>query len=370
MWLPDTLRSWQSRLIARPAFREYVRKTPVIHYLARRDAARLFALATGFVHSQALAALLRAGVFTTLENGPSSVVHLAESSGLPAERLGALLRVAAALDLAWETRDGRFALGRLGAALVGNPGLVAMILHHEALYADLADPLEVVANPGFTGRLRQFWRYAGCDDPTDNSADTYSRLMSGSQDPVAVEILEAIDPADARHWLDVGAGDATFAIALARRCPELRIIVVDLPAVAGLARQRVEAVGLSHRIEVKAADVFTDELPAGQDIVSLIRVLHDHDDVPVTHLLRRVNAALASNGRVVIAEPLADSSREGRLLEAYFDMYLMAMGQGRLRREGEIRELLAAAGFGAVRRRRTRMPLMTSLIEARSRVQT
>jgi demethylspheroidene O-methyltransferase len=81
--------------------------------------------------------------------------------------------------------------------------------------------------------------------------------------------------------------------------------------------------------------------------------------------LRAAHAALSPGGRLLVAEPLADTSTAGRLLEAYFDMYLLAMGQGRLRRPAELRAQLTAAGFSDIRRRRTPIPLITSVIESR-----
>jgi demethylspheroidene O-methyltransferase len=362
-WLPDALRSWQARLIARPAFRSRVQKTPLIQYFARRHAVQLFALASGFVHSQVLVAILRTGLLAEVASGPATAAKLSADTGIPASRLALLLRAAVALGLMHEQRDGRFELGTLGAALVDNEALVALILHHDALYEDLADPSALVGNPEFSGQLRRFWRYAARGPSTHDDVLAYSRLMAASQDAVASEVLTRCNPGNACRWLDVGGGDGSFAIALARHYPKISITVTDLPPVAELARRKIAAAGLANRIDVVPGDFLSDALPGGQDIISLIRILHDHDDAPVQRLLLSVKQALAANGRVVIAEPMASGSHEGRLLEAYFDMYLMAMGQGRLRRYSELQSALTGTGFGRVRRLRTRMPLISGLVE-------
>ena len=52
--------------------------------------------------------------------------------------------------------------------------------------------------------------------------------------------------------------------------------------------------------------------------------------------------------------------------EAYFGFYLLAMGRGRPRTPAEIAALVREAGFGEVRPRRTRTPLLTSVITARA----
>jgi demethylspheroidene O-methyltransferase len=52
--------------------------------------------------------------------------------------------------------------------------------------------------------------------------------------------------------------------------------------------------------------------------------------------------------------------------DAYFGLYLFAMGRGRPRTFDELAALLQAAGFVHVQRKKTRIPLLTSLIVARA----
>lgn len=363
----ESLRELRGRLIATPDFREVVQKLPVLHRFANARAERLFALCAGFVFSQVLLACVRGGVFEALEQEPLRLGKLAARTGLPEHRLHGLLRAASALDLIEGYSDGRFGLGDLGAALCHNDGLLAMIAHHDALYADLEDPLACIADPAFEGRLAGFWAYAGTSQKSQlgtENVNAYSQLMSKSQSAVATQILDTGEFASASRLLDIGGGDGSFAIAAAERLPALEATVVDLPAVIGLARRRIEEAGLSHRINVRGLDFRRDPLPKGHDVVSLVRIVHDHDDGPASELLTAAGAALAPGGRVYVAEPLVDDTSTGRLLEAYFETYLLAMGQGRPRRYEAIESLLKRAGFERVRRVRTRMPLITSLVRA------
>jgi demethylspheroidene O-methyltransferase len=364
----EGLRELRGRLIATPDFREVVQKLPIIHRFANSRAERLFGICAGFVFSQVLLACVRAGIFEALEKAPMKLSALATRTGLPEHRLHALLRAATALELLHDYSDGRYGLGELGAALCHNDGLLAMIAHHDALYADLAEPLACVSDPVYEGRLANFWAYAG-KSPTaqlnTDSVDAYSRLMSRSQTAVASQVLDSGEFAGVKRLLDVGGGDGSFAIAAAERCPALEATVVDLPAVVSLARSRIEEAGLSHRIETRGLDFRRDPLPKGHDAVSLVRIVHDHDDGPANRLLAAAGAALAPGGRIYIAEPLVDDSDAGRLIEAYFSTYLLAMGQGRPRRYEEIESMLGRAGFNRTRRLGTRMPLITSLVRAR-----
>jgi demethylspheroidene O-methyltransferase len=188
--------------------------------------------------------------------------------------------------------------------------------------------------------------------------------MAASQGLVAEEILDAYAVREHRCVLDVGGGDGTFLRALARRAPAARLMLFDLPGVAELARQRFATAGLSERVAIFGGDFSRDALPQGADLITFVRVLHDHDDPRVATMLRAAHAALAPGGRLVVAEPLAGTPGALRMGDAYFGMYLWAMGSGRPRTAAELAGMLETAGFRRVQQRATRIPLQTSLLVA------
>ena len=95
-----------------------------------------------------------------------------------------------------------------------------------------------------------------------------------------------------------------------------------------------------------------------------MRVLHDHDDDVALALLRSVRRALAPGGRLLIAEPMADTKGAEAAGHGYFGFYLLAMGSGRPRSPRVIRTMLQAAGFSRVRLLRTRTPLLARVMVA------
>ena len=156
---------------------------------------------------------------------------LAPRLGLPEPAARRLLDAAVALRLATRNRKGVYRLGALGAALIDNPGVAAMIAHHRMLYEDLRDPVGLLK--GETGRtqLARFWPY---DAPSDGSA-AYSTLMAASQAMVAEEVLASYRVGRHRCLLDVGGGDGSFLVAVAARAPALRLALFDLAPVCELA---------------------------------------------------------------------------------------------------------------------------------------
>ena len=340
---------------------------------ARRRARALFDLCAGFVYSQVLLACVRLRLFETLRaEGPLPAAALAARLGLEEAAALRLLGAAASLDLVARRGGGRFALGPLGAAMVGNVGLAAMVEHHATLYADLQDPVALLRGErgGAATGLSRLWSYAGAGRPAAlRAADVaeYSALMAASQAMIAEEVLDAAPLRRHRRLLDVGGGEGVFLAAAAARAPHLGLMLFDLPAVADRARAHLAQAGLAGRAEAIGGDVLRDPLPGGADLVSLVRVLHDHDDAAALAILRAVRRALPPDGALLLAEPMARTPGAEPAGEAYFGFYLLAMGQGRPRTAEEIGALLRAAGFGRARLLRTRTPLLVRAMLARRR---
>ncbi len=365
MW-GERLGDLRNRAVRDPGFRRFAKRLPLIRSRARRDSRALFDLMAGFVYTQTLLACTQAGVFETLKDGPKPLTALAEAAGLPEAGAERLMRAAAALDLVEARSGGRYALGPLGASLIGEPGLAAMIEHHRLLYDDLTDPLSVL-RAGRGEAMSAFWGYAR-EPGQAGQSQAYSTLMASTLPLLADEIFTVCRPRRHRRLLDVGGGHGAFAEAAAARAPRLEVNLFDLPDVARQAEARLDAAGLAGRVRVHGGSFLSDPLPRGADLISLIRILHDHDDDAVRHLLGAVRDALTPGGTVLVAEPLADARGAEPMGEAYFGWYLTAMGGGRPRRAQTLREMLREAGFTDVRIHPSRMPVIAGLITARSSI--
>ena len=348
---------WRNRLVGDPRFQAFALRTPGIRRIGRARARRLFDLTAGFVSSQALSAALATGLLARLAEGPASPEEAAAATGLGTDALCCLLVAAEGLGLVERLGDGRVTLGMTGAELLANPGIAAMVAHHHLLWADLADPRAFLARPPGGGALARFWPYAG-EASAEGDAGPYSRLMAASQPLVAAQALAAHDFSRHRCLLDVGGGEGAFLEAVGARHPGVRRMLFDLPAVAARARAR-----LGGSVAVFAGDFCTDPLPEGADAVSLVRILHDHDDAVARALLARVWRALPDGGTLLICEPMAGTP-SAPTVATYFAFYLRAMGSGRPRTAGEIAAMCRAAGFSRVRERPTPLPLAARLLVA------
>lgn len=359
--------NWRNRLIADPRFQRWAAGSLFTRFIARRRARALFDLCAGFVYSQILLACVRLRVFEALAAGPLDLAQLSTRLALPPEAAQRLLRAAVSLKLLRGLPDDRYALDDLGASMLANPSVAALVEHHALFYDDMRDPVALLRGETVT-RLGRFWPYAqgaGVGDSADPAAcAAYSELMACSQQLIAEDVLAAYPFERHRALLDVGGGEGAFVAAVAGRCPGLRLQLFDLPPVAARARDRLSARGLA-QIETCAGSFLDTPLPVGADIVTFIRVLHDHDDATALAALRAAYAALPAGGTLLVAEPMAETPGAEAIGDAYFGFYLLAMGSGRPRRRAEMTNLLQQAGFTSIHYPASLRPILSSVIIGR-----
>lgn len=356
---------WLTRLVLSPRFQSFAARTPVLRHFVRSEGAALFDVVQGFVRSQVLLALVELRILEALVKGPRSAHALAPAAGLTTERMALLLQAGAGLRLLKRGGGSEFALTLRGAAFLGVPGLDAMVRHHAVLYRDLADPVAFLRGQT-EPELARFWPYVfGAAQATDpETATRYSDLMTDSQGLVAEDTLRLVDFRGTRRLLDVGGGTGAFLGAVGAAYPRLKLDLFDLPAVLIGAQTRLAQAGLTSRVTLHPGSFREDALPTGMDTISLIRVLYDHADGTVADLLARIYAALPAGGRIVISEPLSGGARPDPATDVYFAMYTAAMQTGRTRSAQTISEMLALAGFGAIRSHPGPRPYITSCVTA------
>jgi demethylspheroidene O-methyltransferase len=365
--LLDNVLARRDALLASPSFRRWAASFPVTRRLARRRSREVFDLTAGFVYSQTLLAAVRLGLLDALSERPHTPEELARRLDLTAEATSRLLFAAKALRLVSQRSAGRYGLGALGGPIAGNPAVAALIEHNAILYRDLSDPVALFRGEAAQTELGRYWAYARADRPAAVSAEAvadYSALMALSLPMVAEEVLDAYSLREHRCLLDVGGGEGVFLELAGRRAPSLRLMLFDLPAVAHRAQTRLGAAGLGDRATVHGGSFITDPLPAGADLITLLRVLPDHDDPVAQTILNACRKALAPGGRLLIADPLADLPGADVVGAAYFGLYTLAMGTGRARELAEYRSMLRSAGFSSVSTIRTHVPVQTGLLLA------
>ena len=356
----------RNRILSDVRFQRWASRFPLTRGVARRRARSVFDLCAGFVYSQIVYAVVELGVLEALRGGARTADDLAVELGIPEASASRLLDAATSLKLV-QRHHGSYGLGIHGAAMVGNDSVLALVKHHALLYRDLSDPVQLLRATRPETETQRFWTYAANDPRTQAEKDVgpYSDLMAASLCLIAEDILDAYDVRAHRRLLDVGGGSGAFLTAAASVAPDLALVLFDLPGVADLGRAQLAREGLGPRSTVVGGDVFRTPLPKGADLISLVRVIHDHDDAAALHILQRAHDALQPGGCVLLAEPMADTLCSVAASHAYFGFYLLALGQGRARTLEQLSGLLARAGFERVSERPTGRPMLTRVVVGR-----
>ena len=152
-----------------------------------------------------------------------------------------------------------------------------------------ADPfLTIYADPA---RLKQFLRAMSGVSRGANMAIARKFRWNGYQTAV-----------------DVGTAQGDLVVQVALANPHIKGMGFDLPAVAPVFEEYVEANGLSGRVKFYPGSFFEQPLPKA-DVVMMGHILHDWDLEAKRMLIRKACDVLAPGGALIVYESIIDDDR-------------------------------------------------------------
>lgn len=320
------------------------------------DRMRLFGILSSPWLAQSCYALVKLGVPDLMAAGPQPVAELAAAAGADARALHRLLRALAAAGIVHEATPGCYGLTPLGQPLrsdVPRSSRDAAVMFGEEVFRSFAEILHTLrtGQPAFEKVYGEpFYDYLGTHP---EAAQTFGTAMGGAGVPA---VLSACDLSGPRTVVDVGGGNGGLLARVLRANPQARGILLDLPAAAAPALARFTQAGVADRATVTEASFF-DEMPAGGDVYVLCRVLHNWPDETAVALLRRIRAAMAPGGKVIVVEDLVQppaaaspgagpgTAGLGAAGAEVMDLLILLMLSGCDRSEPEYAALLGEAGF-------------------------
>jgi ubiquinone/menaquinone biosynthesis C-methylase UbiE len=147
--------------------------------------------------------------------------------------------------------------------------------------------------------------------------------------------------------LDVGAGSGVWSLAMAERSDAAQVTAIDLAQVLPAFEERAESLGLCDRVELVAADYHSMNLPSEAfDRVLLANVLHLEPPHSARSLLRRVTAALAPGGELVVIDVLLQGDPARDRARSIYALHLaMRTRRGRVHPRAEVERWCRDAGL-------------------------
>ncbi|SEB25259.1 methyltransferase [Variovorax sp. YR216] len=322
---------------------------------------QILSMGFGFALSQSLRVVAELSIADLLAGGERSADELAEATRTNADALYRVMRLLASEGVFREVSHRRFVQTELSAALrsdlQSSPRDFIRMINGEAFqaFAQLSYSVQT-GKPAFDqvfGAPRFEWLGAHPEQ-----AALFQRgmiaLSQGSNEAVA----DAYDFSASRCVVDVGGGHGQLLSAILARNAHLHGVLFDLPS--GIAAARTAAGGPLPRSELVAGNFFESVPPA--DTLVLKKVIHDWDDERAAAILRNCRKAMASNGRILLAETIIPAGNDPALIKA-IDVTMLAVPGGLERTESQYAELLSLAGLRLERVIATKAPI--SILEAR-----
>ncbi|WP_037065407.1 class I SAM-dependent methyltransferase [Pseudonocardia acaciae] len=163
------------------------------------------------------------------------------------------------------------------------------------------------------------------DTLSDDEWGLYQRGMKALSGSLTGPLAKAVPiPAGATDLLDIGGSHGAYAVALCRRHPGLRAVVLDLPEAVRHAAGLLAAQGMGERVRHREGDALADDLGERcYDAVTIIGVVHHFTDEQNRALAAKVARALRPGGTYTIADffRLDDPGRADQvpaLMDFYF----------------------------------------------------
>lgn len=321
-----------------------------------------YMLMAGHIYFQTLSAAVQLELFTLLaRRGRLDLANIAKSLGIEEKPARILLLGCTTLGLLRRHRDGTYSNTRLSSELFNadKPRNIRPIIrwqhfiNYQALYS-FGEALKANRNVGLesiSGSGQTLYQRLGAHPDLES-------IFQEAMEAISVQanhlLAEAVDFSQFSRLVDVGGGNGTNVINLARRFPSLRASVFDSASVCAIADEKIRGSGLSDRLSTIAGDCFGDAFPTGCDAFLFAHFMTIWSEAKNRTLLKKAYAALPENGAVIIFNMMQNDGQTGPLSAAAGSPYFLtlATGEGMLYTWSEYEQWVKEAGFTTVLRRR------------------
>lgn len=299
-------------------------------------------IASGFMAAKHLFVANELGLFEALGDGPADLDALAARTGLT--RRAVRISADAMVALGLLERDGdAYRNGAAAAAFLSGrtPGDLRPFL---TFWDKVSYPAwEGLATALASGPARQVF------DLDEELQQVVSAGIEAVLAGPARALPEVFDLSAHHRLLDIGGGTGSWTVAAVQRHPHLRATVLDLPVVVPMAQARIDAAGLTDRVDAVVGDATAGELPTGYDVFLVANLVHYWSPTDNQAFLARVRQAAEPGARLLLADFWTNATHtdpvHAALMAGEFAAHL---SDGDVYSVEEVRGWLTATGWGFV----------------------
>ncbi len=329
--------------------------------MLRREFERLYLVFGGFAFFQTLRTAVQLDLFGVLaKQGPLTRRELANHLGIAEQPIRIVLLGLTTVGLL-RKRGSRYANSHLANVLFvkESPRKITSYVELQHLVINrglywMHDAVREYRNVGlkeFAGSEPTLYQRLAHDQ---NLEQLFQEAMQELSAQANAQMVRFLDLGDVTHLVDVGGGDGTNIIALARRWPHLRATVFDAPTVCEIAKENIAAAGLTDRLNAVPGECFKDPFPSDADCLLFAHFFTIWGEERDRELLRKCHDCLPSGGKVVLFNMMQNDDETGPLSAAVGSPYFLtvATGTGMLYTWREYETWMREAGFENTRRHR------------------
>ena len=303
--------------------------------------------AQGLWVSRAIATACELDLADILDDGPMHISDLARLSHTHEEALYRLMRTLCGEGIFEELPGKVFINNKLSSSLKdGDQSMKYMILHHFGdnqviLFSHLTESLQT----GKDNALKYLGKSAfDFLESNPGKNEIYNKAMDNSSELVALALLSSYSFDGIRTLVDLGGGHGLLLAAILEKYPKIKGILFDQPHVVDMALNADIHPDIKKRIEIVKGDFFED-IPPAADAYFMKNILHAFSDEQCLHLLKKIHAVMADQGKIIILETLIEPGNKPALGKR-LDLVMMAGTEGgRERTREEFRMLLEQSGI-------------------------
>jgi ubiquinone/menaquinone biosynthesis C-methylase UbiE len=284
-------------------------------------------------------------------NGPMRATEMVTVGGIVAtpNALERVLRACASLGIFTEDATGTFGSTALSDVLtLDSPVSVKKLV--EAMggpwYRGWTGLLDAVKTGEAQARKvfgMEWWDYLNANP---KELEDFGEAMKSNSLNSLRGVLENCDFNGVRKIADVGGGFGHLAAALLEKYPTLQAIVMDVPDLIPVARERLRVSDptVATRLEYFGGDMFESVPPANVYIMK--NIIHDWEDEKCIRLLENCHRSMQEDGRIICVDsvipPMGNAAGTVAKLS---DIGMLVFINGRERTEAQWNQLYRAAGF-------------------------
>jgi SAM-dependent methyltransferase len=299
------------------------------------------------VSSAVLGSALELGLFWRLAEEPMTAREIARAFDIPLFRCRYWLEILKDLDLLRTEGDAYSPSEVASSAILSTASQDAW--HNRAnesrdSYPYLVDLPISIHEPGSALEARGIefkYYFLEMRDDADR-ARRFTRMLYDFHRSLATNLAEEVDMSGVERLMDLGGGSGIMANAILARNPDVSATIVDIETVCDAGREIVDTLPTADRIDHHPADILTDDLPKGFDLILECDVALYQKD-----LFRKLRSCLNPGGRLVIVDHFAPEKGvvpPGRPL-AWGFLWSLAIPEFSFLTAAEVKEALEHTGF-------------------------